>query len=106
METALDVGRSLGAIGSAAALAFATVLARIWTPALALAIVLAFAGVLGEVGVRVVLGNQHAGGGRCAGGWGGAVLRRLSVQASSCASEQTGKRSGEREGICGMVLHE
>src|ERR1700722_11274595 len=101
----LGSGRS-GAVRGAAALTFAAVLARIGTAALALAIVFALAGVLGEVGVRVVLGNQHAGGGRCAGGGSGVVLGRLSVQASSCASEQTGKRSGECEGICGMVLHE
>jgi hypothetical protein len=97
--------RRSGAVGGAAAFTFAAVLPRIGAAALALAIVLALARVLGEVGVRVVLGNQHAGGGRCAGG-GGSVLRgRLSVQASGCAAEQTGKRSSECEGIYGMVLH-
>ena len=97
--------RRSGAVGGAAALTFAAVLPRIGAAALALAIVLALAGVLGEVGVGIVLGNQHAGGGRCVGGRGGVVLGRLSVQASSCAAEQPGKRSGECEGIYGMVLH-
>jgi hypothetical protein len=98
------LGRS-GAVGGAAALTFAAVLPRIGAAALTLAIVLALAGVLGEVWVRVVLGNQHAGGGRCVGGGGSVLLSRLRVQASSCASKQTGKRSGECEGIYGMVFH-
>jgi hypothetical protein len=46
----LGSGRS-GAVGGAAALTFAAVLPRIGAAALALAIVLALAGVLGEVGV-------------------------------------------------------
>jgi uncharacterized membrane protein len=50
------LGRS-GAVGGAAAFAFAAVLSRIGAAALALAIVLALAGVLGDVRVRVVLGN-------------------------------------------------
>jgi hypothetical protein len=98
------LGRS-GAVGGAAAFAFAAVLPRIGAAALALAIVLALAGVLGGVGGGVALGNQDTGVGRCAGGGVAVLLGRLSVQASGCAAEQTGKRSGECEGICGMDLH-
>ena len=88
-----------GAVGGAAALAFAAVLARVWAAALALAIVLALAGVLGGGRGWLVLGDQqHAGVGRCTGGGGAVLLGRLCVQASSRAAEQTCKRSGEWRG--------
>ncbi len=99
------LGRS-GAVGGAAALAFAAVLPRIGASTLTLAIVLTLAGVLGGVGSGVALGNQDTGVGRCAGGGVAVLLGRLSVQASGCAAEQTCKRSGECEGICGMVFHQ
>ena len=95
-----------GAVGSAAALAFAAVLARVRAAALALAIVLALAGVLGCIrGWLVLSDQQHAGVGGCTHGGGAALLGGLCIQASSRAAEQTCKRSGDGEGICGMVLH-
>ena len=72
---------------------------------LPLAIVLAFAGVLGCVR-WVVLSNQQRAGVRGYTHRGGAaLLGGLCVQTSSRAAEQTCKRSGDGEGICGMVLH-
>ncbi len=98
--------RRFGAVSGAAALAFAIVLPRVWATALALAIVLAFAGVLGCIrGWLVLSDQQHAGIGRYSHCRGAALLGGLCVQASSRAAEQTCKRSGDGEGICGMVLH-
>ena len=94
-----------GAVRSAAALAFAAVLARIGAAALALAIVLALARVLGRIRGRGVLRHQHAGVGRRTCGGGAALVGRLCVQASGGAAEQTCKRSSNGEGVCGMVLH-
>jgi hypothetical protein len=93
-------------VRSASALTFAAVLARIGAAALSLAIVLAFAGVFVGVGSRVVLCNQQRTGvWRCTRSGSAALLAGLCVQADSRAAEQTCKRSGEGEGICGTVLH-
>ena len=94
-----------GAVGSAAALAFAAVLARVRAAALALAIVLALARVLGRIRGWVVLRDQHAGVGRRTCGWRAVQVGVLCVQASGGAAEQTCKRSSNGEGVCGMVLH-
>jgi len=99
------LGRS-GAVGGAAALAFAAVLPRIGAAALALAIVLTLAGVLGGVGGSALSDQEHAGvGGRtCSGG--AALQDGLCVQASSRAAEQACKCGSNGEGMWSMVLHE
>src|SRR5271154_4129843 len=101
----LSLGR-LGAVGSAASLALAIVLAGVFATALALAIVLAFARVLGGVGGSVLSDQEHAGvGGRtCSGG--AALLDGLCVQARSRAAEQACKCGSNGEGMWSMVLHE
>src|SRR5271168_5261793 len=98
--------RRLGAVGSAASLALAIVLAGVFATALALAIVLAFARVLGGVGGSVLSDQEHAGvGGRtCSGG--APLLDGLCVQASSRAAEQAYKCGSNGEGMWSMVLHE
>src|SRR5271155_2250317 len=98
--------RRLGAVGSAASLALAIVLAGVFAAALALAIVLAFARVLGGVGGSVLSDQEHAGvgGGTCSGG--GPLLDGVCVQASSRAPEQACKCGRNGEGMWSMVLHE
>jgi hypothetical protein len=59
-EIFLSCLRRFGAVGSAATLAFAGILAGILAAALSLAIILAFTGVLGCVG-RVLANEKYAG---------------------------------------------
>jgi hypothetical protein len=95
-----------GAVSGAAALAFAIVLACVFAAALSFAIVLAFAGVLGCFRGRLVLSHQqYPGVGGCSYRGDATLLRGLRIQACRRTAEQTCKRSGEGESICGMVLH-
>jgi hypothetical protein len=87
-----------GAVGCTATLTLAVVLAGILTTALSLAVILAFAGVLGNGSVL----NEHdtgAGGGR-----GTICLRRLSVQTDRGAAHQTCNSGGQCERLYG-ILH-
>src|SRR5271169_6069108 len=82
-----------GAVGGAAALAFAIVLACVFAAALTFAIVLTFAGVLACFRGRLVLSNQQRSGvGSCTYRGDAALLRGLCVQACCRTAEQTCKR--------------
>ena len=106
METALDAGRLFGAIGSAAALALATVLAFAaivsgLTTTLAFAIVLALAAML----VLVVHADQANTG--CSCGLGSRGLGwpiAGSLGRNSCAANQTSESGGEHKCFQG-ILH-
>jgi hypothetical protein len=106
METELAVGRWLGAIGSAAALALAAVLAFAaivsgLTTALAFAIVLALAGMLILV-VHTDQANTGCGRRLRSRGLGWAIAGGLGR--SSGAANQTGESGGEHKCFQG-ILH-
>ena len=98
--------RRCGAVSGTASFAFAVVLARIFAAALPLAVVLAFAGMFACFRSRLVLSyQQYPGVGGCTDSGDAVLGSGLCVQACTRTAEQTCKRSGDSECICGMVLH-
>jgi hypothetical protein len=71
--------------------------------ALSLAIILTFAGVLGECG-GVLPDEKYAGLYGLVGGWGAIGLYGLRVETNCCATKQTCERGGQSERLCG-ILH-